>query len=115
MELNSASFAWHFTPPAGFEKFCRFNVRKLSAAPQLPQQIQTGAVILVLWICNTKMNISQPIASHIGSVEFGRLSPEEIRAFSVKKIVNPTTFDTLLHPVPGGLYDAALGAWGDIP
>ncbi|KAL8673143.1 MAG: hypothetical protein Q9168_002440 [Polycauliona sp. 1 TL-2023] len=61
------------------------------------------------------MNISQPIASHIGSVEFGCLSADEIRAFSVKKIVNPTTFDTLLHPVPGGLYDAALGAWGDNP
>ncbi|KAL8654413.1 MAG: hypothetical protein Q9226_003447 [Calogaya cf. arnoldii] len=60
------------------------------------------------------MNISQPIASHIGSVEFGCLSPEEIRAFSVKKIVNPTTFDTLLHPVPGGLYDAALGHAGHI-
>ncbi|KAL8775598.1 MAG: hypothetical protein Q9209_000094 [Squamulea sp. 1 TL-2023] len=61
------------------------------------------------------MNISQPIASHIGSVEFGCLSSEEIKAFSVKRIVNPTTFDTLLHPVPGGLYDAALGAWGDNP
>ncbi|KAL8807886.1 MAG: hypothetical protein Q9200_004486 [Gallowayella weberi] len=61
------------------------------------------------------MNVSQPIASHIGSVEFGSLSPEEVRALSVKKIVNPTTFDPLLHPVPGGLYDAALGAWGDNP
>lgn len=59
------------------------------------------------------MNISQPIASHIGSVEFGYLSSEEIKALSVKKIVNSTTFDTLLHPVPGGLYDPALGAWGD--
>ncbi|KAL8716050.1 MAG: hypothetical protein Q9225_006266 [Loekoesia sp. 1 TL-2023] len=61
------------------------------------------------------MNISQPIASHIGSVEFGFLSSEEIKALSVKKIVNSTTFDTLLHPVPGGLYDPALGAWGDNP
>ncbi|KAL8689552.1 MAG: hypothetical protein Q9218_004801 [Villophora microphyllina] len=59
------------------------------------------------------MNISQPIASHIGSVGFGFHSSEEIQALSVKKIVNSTTFDTLLHPVPGGLYDAALGAWGD--
>lgn len=59
------------------------------------------------------MNISQPIASHIGSVDFGFLSSEEIKALSVKKIVNSTTFDTLLHPVPGGLYDTALGAWGD--
>ncbi|KAI9877205.1 MAG: hypothetical protein M1830_004531 [Pleopsidium flavum] len=61
------------------------------------------------------MNISQPVASSIGSVDFGFLSSEEIEALSVKKIQNPTTFDTLLHPVPGGLYDAALGAWGDNP
>jgi DNA-directed RNA polymerase I subunit RPA1 len=60
------------------------------------------------------MNISQPIASAIGSVDFGFLSPDEIKALSVKKIENPQTFDTLLHPVPGGLYDPALGAWGDI-
>lgn len=61
------------------------------------------------------MNISQPIASYIGSVDFGYLSSEDIRAHSVKQIQNPTTFDTLLHPVPGGLYDAALGAWNDNP
>ncbi|KAL8939012.1 MAG: hypothetical protein Q9216_003586 [Gyalolechia sp. 2 TL-2023] len=61
------------------------------------------------------MNISQPIASHIGSVDFGFLSSEEIKTLSVKRIVNSTTFDTLLHPVPGGLYDTALGAWGDSP
>lgn len=61
------------------------------------------------------MNISQPISSYIGSVGFGFLSSEDIRALSVKKIQNPTTFDTLLHPVPGGLYDAALGAWSDNP
>lgn len=61
------------------------------------------------------MNISQPIASYIGSVDFGYLSSEDIKALSVKRIQNPTTFDTLLHPVPGGLYDAALGAWNDNP
>ncbi|KAI9809454.1 MAG: hypothetical protein M1827_006834 [Pycnora praestabilis] len=61
------------------------------------------------------MNISQPVASSIGSVKFGFLTSEEIKALSVKRIQNPTTFDTLLHPVPGGLYDPALGAWGDSP
>ena len=61
------------------------------------------------------MNTSQPIASYIGSVDFGFLSSEEVKALSVKRIQNPTTFDSLLHPVPGGLYDAALGAWGDNP
>lgn len=59
------------------------------------------------------MNISQPVSSAIGSVDFGFLSPAEIKALSVKRIENPQTFDTLLHPVPGGLYDQALGAWGD--
>lgn len=60
-----------------------------------------------------KMNISQPVPSAIGSVDFGFLAAEEIKALSVKRIQNPLTFDTLLHPVPGGLYDPALGAWGD--
>ena len=61
------------------------------------------------------MNISQPIASYIESVNFGFLSSDDIRALSVKKIQNPTTFDSLLYPVPGGLYDGALGAWSDNP
>ena len=61
------------------------------------------------------MNTSQPIASFIGSVDFGFLSSEDIKSLSVKKIQNPTTFDTLLHPVPGGLYDTALGPFDDNP
>lgn len=61
------------------------------------------------------MNISQPVASYIGSVNFGFLTSEDIKSLSVKRIQNPTTFDTLLHPVPGGLYDPALGAWSDNP
>ncbi|OBT40626.1 hypothetical protein VE00_08369 [Pseudogymnoascus sp. WSF 3629] len=60
------------------------------------------------------MNISQPVSSAIGSVDFAFLSQDEIKRLSVKAIQNPTTFDTLLNPVPGGLYDPALGAWGDI-
>ena len=59
------------------------------------------------------MNISQPVASYIGSVDFGFLSSEEIKSLSVKRIQNSVTFDTLLHPAPGGLYDSALGAWDD--
>ncbi|KAI0418635.1 hypothetical protein F5X98DRAFT_106601 [Xylaria grammica] len=59
------------------------------------------------------MNVSQPISSAIDSVEFDFLTPAEIRAISVKKIENPTTFDSLLNPIPGGLYDPALGSWGD--
>ena len=61
------------------------------------------------------MNISQPIPSHIESVDFGFFSSEEIKSFSVKRIHSETSFDSLLHPVPGGLHDPALGAFGDNP
>ncbi|KAF1973318.1 DNA-directed RNA polymeras-like protein I subunit [Bimuria novae-zelandiae CBS 107.79] len=59
------------------------------------------------------MNPSLPVASAINGVEFQFFSPQDIRTVSVKRITNPTTFDSLLHPVPGGLHDAALGAFLD--
>ena len=59
------------------------------------------------------MNISQPVPSAISSVDFAFLTSAEVKALSVKRVQNPLTFDTLLNPVPGGLYDPALGAWGD--
>ncbi|TIC97718.1 DNA-directed RNA polymerase I subunit rpa1 [Colletotrichum higginsianum] len=59
------------------------------------------------------MNISQPISSSVETVEFAFLTEEEIKAISVKRIENDSTFDNLLNPVPGGLYDPALGSWGD--
>lgn len=61
------------------------------------------------------MNIAQPVASEVESVEFTFLSAKEIQAISVKRIENESTFDNLLNPVPGGLYDPALGSWGDAP
>ncbi|KAL2257552.1 hypothetical protein VTK26DRAFT_9495 [Humicola hyalothermophila] len=59
------------------------------------------------------MNIAQPVGSTLESVEFTFLSADEIRSISVKRIENDSTFDSLLNPVPGGLYDPALGSWGD--
>lgn len=59
------------------------------------------------------MNISHPVSSAIDSVDFDFLTPTEIKSISVKRIENPTTFDSLLNPIPGGLYDPALGAWGE--
>lgn len=58
------------------------------------------------------MNVSQAVSSTIAGVDFGFLTAEEIKSYSVKRIVNPTTFDSLLNPVPGGLYDHALGSLG---
>lgn len=59
------------------------------------------------------MNISQPVPAAISSVDFTFLSSADIKQISVKRIVNAQTFDTLLNPIPGGLYDAALGALGE--
>ena len=61
------------------------------------------------------MNTHQPTSSAITSVGFGLLTTDDIKGLSVKRITNPVTFDSLLHPVPGGLHDAALGAFLDNP
>ncbi|KAF2259470.1 beta and beta-prime subunits of DNA dependent RNA-polymerase [Lojkania enalia] len=61
------------------------------------------------------MNTSQPVSSTITGVDFGFLAADDVRALSVKRITNPTSFDSLLHPVPGGLHDTALGAFLDNP
>ena len=61
------------------------------------------------------MNIAQPVASEVDSVDFSFLSSDEIRSISVKCIENDSTFDSMLNPVPGGLYDPALGSFGDSP
>ena len=45
----------------------------------------------------------------LSSVRFTTFTAEEIKKMSCKRITNPNTFDTLLHPSAGGLYDPALG------
>lgn len=57
------------------------------------------------------MDIAKPVGSEITSVDFGVLSTDEIRRLSAKQITNPTVFDNLGHPINGGLYDLALGAF----
>lgn len=57
------------------------------------------------------MDIAKPVGSEIVSVDFGALTADEIRKLSAKQITNPTVFDNLGHPISGGLYDLALGAF----
>ncbi|KAK0268383.1 hypothetical protein LTR35_015543 [Friedmanniomyces endolithicus] len=59
------------------------------------------------------MNISQPVSSQVAAVHFGHLSNADIHALSARRITSSTTFDTLLNPVPGGLYTSELGQYGD--
>lgn len=42
-------------------------------------------------------------------VGFNSYNSSEILELSVKEITNPQTFDGLLHPTLGGLYDPKLG------
>ncbi|BDD64349.1 hypothetical protein MPDQ_000327 [Monascus purpureus] len=58
-------------------------------------------------------NFARPVPSSIAGVDFGFYSNEEIKAISVKRIHNTPTLDSFNNPIPGGLYDPALGAWGD--
>ena len=57
------------------------------------------------------MDISKPVGSEITAVDFGVLLPDEVRKLSAKQITNPVVFDNLGHPITGGLYDLALGAF----
>ena len=43
------------------------------------------------------------------SISFSTYSADEIKKISCKRITNVETFDSLMHPNPGGLYDIALG------
>ena len=56
---------------------------------------------------------ARPVASQIAGINFDTYSDKDIKATSVKRIHNTPTLDSFNNPVPGGLYDPALGAWGD--
>lgn len=62
---------------------------------------------------DTMATFARPIASSIAGVDFSIYSDEEIKKLSVKRIQNTPTLDSFNNPVPGGLYDPAMGAWGD--
>lgn len=61
------------------------------------------------------MNFNPTFNRAISSVGFAVLSEDEIQKVSVKRVTNSSTFDSLLHPLPGGLYDPAFGAFLDNP
>ena len=50
-----------------------------------------------------------PSPKRIGQIEFGLLSPKEIRKMSVRKIIWADTYDEDGYPYPQGLMDLALG------
>jgi len=51
----------------------------------------------------------QSMKKVIGSIEFGILSPQEIRKMSAAEITVPDTYDDDGYPIEGGLMDKRLG------
>ncbi|KAJ5147063.1 DNA-directed RNA polymerase I subunit [Penicillium atrosanguineum] len=56
---------------------------------------------------------TRPVPSSVAGVDFTVYSDAEIKKLSVKRIHNTPTLDSFNNPVPGGLQDPAMGAWGD--
>ena len=49
------------------------------------------------------------ISHEVSNVGFSFYSSEEIEKLSVKRITSSIAFDSLNNPIPGGLYDPAMG------
>ncbi|XP_044762771.1 DNA-directed RNA polymerase I subunit RPA1 [Coccinella septempunctata] len=60
-----------------------------------------------------RRNGVMPSNERITNISFSVFTHDELKQVAVKKIVTPLTFDPLGHPIPGGLYDKALGPMND--
>lgn len=56
------------------------------------------------------MSFNIPISAATGGIEFTRLTSEDVRKLSVKRIHVTPTLDSMFGPIPGGVHDPALGA-----
>ncbi|CAJ1967526.1 unnamed protein product [Sphenostylis stenocarpa] len=56
---------------------------------------------------------TEEATNSVKAVAFSFLTDEEVRQSSRIKITSPILLNSLQHPVPGGLYDAALGPLDD--
>jgi DNA-directed RNA polymerase subunit A' len=54
--------------------------------------------------------MNKPVRKKIGVINFGLLSPDQIKKISSAKIVTPELYDIDGYPVDGGLMDLRLGA-----
>lgn len=56
-----------------------------------------------------QMQKSRLVSLEVDNLKFNVFSADEIRKFSVCKITNTISFDSIGNPVPGGLYDVSMG------
>ena len=57
----------------------------------------------------TEFKDSEVVQNVPKSVTFSLYSPEEIKSLSVCHVTQPESFNALLHPAAGGLYDLRMG------
>ena len=56
------------------------------------------------------MAFANPVSSAMSGIEFGRLTSDDIKKLSVKRIHVTPTLDSMFWPMPAGVHDLALGA-----
>lgn len=56
-----------------------------------------------------QMEKTRPVTLEVNSLKFNVFSADEIRKFSVCKVINTISFDSIGNPVTGGLYDVSMG------
>lgn len=56
-----------------------------------------------------KNEMMRPKHLNPDAVVFSMFTGEEIKKLSVVKVITPNVLDNLGHPLPGGLYDLAMG------
>ena len=54
-----------------------------------------------------------PVTHTVSVASFSFYTQDEIRNLSVKQIHKAETFDLLRNPVPGGIFDPAMGPVGE--
>jgi DNA-directed RNA polymerase I subunit RPA1 len=81
--------------------------------PKRPQAVAQPASSVATELQGIMANFARPVASSIAGIDFTVYNSEDVKATSVKRIHNTPTLDSFNNPVPGGLYDPAMGAWGD--
>ena len=55
------------------------------------------------------VQMTKAVTLEVDNLEFNVFKPEEIRKFSVCKVTNTVSFDSIGNPVSGGLYDVSMG------
>ncbi|KAL0453073.1 UNVERIFIED_CONTAM: DNA-directed RNA polymerase I subunit [Sesamum latifolium] len=74
-----------------------------------PQRTHKPKAKKAVGVWNHRRSHGTATTEVVEAVRFGFMTDEEVRRHSVVKITNPNLLDILEKPIPGGLYDPAMG------